>query len=68
MSAGDDLGGGSLGAGLGARWGYCAQCERWRVSDAWEDAGTPARCPVCGTVPDPLECVVGTVGTTVLRL
>lgn len=53
---------------LGTRWGYCPACERWRVSDAWEDGGRPAHCPACGTAPDPLERFEGAVGTIVLRL
>lgn len=54
--------------GLRPRWGYCPACERWRVTAAWEVGGSPARCPACGTAPDPLERFDGAVGTTVLWL
>ena len=58
----------SAAGGLLARWGYCPACERWRLTAAWEGSGPPARCPACGTAPDPLEHVQGAVGTTVLWL
>ncbi|MGH9086891.1 MAG: hypothetical protein ACRDYZ_02085 [Acidimicrobiales bacterium] len=53
---------------LDERWGYCPACERWRLSDAWEDGGYPARCPACGSAPDPLERFDGVVGSIELRL
>lgn len=47
------------------RWGYCARCERWRLSDAW---GEPAACPACGADPDPLEQWQAGTGRTTLLL
>lgn len=58
----------TVGAVPQARWGFCPRCERWRLSNHWEAADEPARCPVCGADPDCLEAFDGQVGSTVLHL
>jgi hypothetical protein len=34
------------------RWGFCGECEQWRLSADW---GDPPACPVCGARPGPVE-------------
>lgn len=47
------------------RWGYCEDCERWRLSAGW---GDPAACPECGALPRPLESWSGGAGRVTLVL
>lgn len=45
-------------------WGFCAECELWRL-ERW---GAPAACPRCGGAPDPLERLENGVGRVRLTL
>jgi len=50
-----------------SRWGYCADCERWRYSSDWFRSGEPA-CPVCSAVPWVVEQMDGDRLTTRMDL
>jgi hypothetical protein len=51
-----------------AIWGFCENCERWRLSDGWRRADGAAKCPVCDTPAALIETVEGGVGRISLVL